>query len=72
MQMQDMEFIRNNITESSLVIVDELCRGTSVDEGTCLAFVLCEELLDTSAFVFFTTHFFFLTKLQEMYCNVRK
>lgn len=70
--MRDIEFMRQNITPKSLVIIDELCRGTSVEEGTTLAFAICEELLDSSAFIFFTTHYLFLTKLEEMYFNVIK
>lgn len=67
-----MDYIRQNMTSDSLIIIDELCRGTSVDEGTNLALAICEEMLDKSAFIFFTTHYLFLTKLEEMYPNVVK
>ncbi|KAL0275351.1 UNVERIFIED_CONTAM: hypothetical protein PYX00_003220 [Menopon gallinae] len=69
-EMRDIEFLRQNITANSLLIIDELCKGTSVDEGTSLAFTICEEFLDSTAFIFLTTHYIFLTKLEEMYFNV--
>lgn len=70
--MRDIDYIKRNASSNSLVIIDELCRGTSVEEGTNLAFAICEQMLDTGAFIFFTTHYLFLTKLEEMYSNVIK
>lgn len=70
--MKDIEYIRQNLGKNSLVIIDELCRGTSVEEGTTLAFAICEGFMDSTAFVFFTTHYLFITKLEEMYFNVSK
>lgn len=67
-----MQYIIKSITPYSIVIIDELCRGTSTEEGTALAWAILEELLATTAFIFFTTHFWFLTKLQDFYCNVLK
>ncbi|KAK6626433.1 hypothetical protein RUM44_008906 [Polyplax serrata] len=69
-EMRDIDYIKRNASSNSLVIIDELCRGTSVEEGTNLAFAICEQMLDTGAFIFFTTHYLFLTKLEEMYSNV--
>ncbi|KAE8739731.1 hypothetical protein FOCC_FOCC014775, partial [Frankliniella occidentalis] len=44
LEMQEMQFILSNITPTSIVALDELCRGTSVEEGTAIAWSLCEEL----------------------------
>jgi len=60
------------MTPLSLVIIDELCRGTSCEEGSAIAWVFTEQLMEEDAFIFLTTHFLFLTKLQEMYCSVTK
>lgn len=60
------------MTPLSLVIVDELCRGTSCEEGSSIAWVITEQLMEADAFIFLTTHFLYLTKLQELYCNVTK
>jgi len=60
------------MTPLSLVIIDELCRGTSCEEGSAIAWVITEQLMEEDAFIFLTTHFMYLTKLQELYCNVTK
>nr|CAH7753704.1 unnamed protein product [Callosobruchus chinensis] len=61
----------STITGNSLVIIDELCRSTSVEEGTALAIAIVEKLLQSSAFIYITTHFVLLTKLYDMYPNVK-
>ncbi|XP_065204107.1 mutS protein homolog 4-like [Planococcus citri] len=70
LEMKEMQYIMNSMTPTSLIIIDELCRGTSTEEGSCIAWAICEKLLATKVFVFFTTHFLYLTKLQDLYCNV--
>ena len=70
--MREIEYIMRNMTSSSMIMIDELCRGTSVNEGTNLAFAICEQLLDSQAFIFCTTHYELLTKLEEMYPTVTK
>lgn len=70
--MKESQHILRSISPTSLVILDELCKGTSVEEGTSIAWAICERLLNTSAFVFIATHFAFLTKLADVYCNVTK
>ncbi|XP_026327667.1 mutS protein homolog 4-like [Hyposmocoma kahamanoa] len=69
-EMKEMQHIMTGLTSSSLVIIDELCRGTCAEEGTSMAWSICEELLLTEAFTFFTTHFIYLTRLQDLYFNV--
>jgi DNA mismatch repair ATPase MutS len=70
--MKEFQFIKQVMTPHSLIIVDELCRGTSCEEGTAIAWVIVEQLMEEDAFIFLTTHFLYLTKLQELYCNVTK
>jgi len=70
--MKEMKFILQHMTPNSLIIIDELCRGTSSEEGTSMAWALCERLLCSPAFTFFTTHFLFLTRLQNIHSNVSK
>jgi DNA mismatch repair protein MSH4 len=36
LEMQEVSYILANVTEKSLVILDELGRGTSVTEGTAV------------------------------------
>lgn len=47
-------------------------RGTSAQEGTSMAWAICEELIHSDAFTFFTTHFMYITRLEDLYFNVVK
>ncbi|XP_069359647.1 mutS protein homolog 4-like isoform X3 [Maniola hyperantus] len=69
-EMKETQHILKGLTSTSLVIIDELCRGTSVEEGTSMAWAICEQLISSEAFTFFTTHFLYLTRLQDLYYNV--
>ncbi|CAK1580496.1 unnamed protein product [Parnassius mnemosyne] len=69
-EMKETQHILKGLTTSSLVIIDELCRGTCSEGGTSMAWAICEELINSEAFTFFTTHFLILTRLQELYYNV--
>ena len=61
-----------NIGDDSLVIVDELGRGTSSEEGVGLCYAICEHLALSRAFTFFATHFLELTHMQTLYPNIDK
>ena len=69
MEMKEMSFIVQNVTENSLLIIDELGRGTSNVDGTCLAWSCCEELLQRGCFTLFATHFQQMIQLQDLYPN---
>lgn len=56
-EMQEMAFILHNVTPKSLVIVDELGRGTSTNDGLAIALAISEALVQSRAFVWFVTHF---------------
>ncbi|XP_034251645.1 mutS protein homolog 4-like isoform X2 [Thrips palmi] len=71
LEMKEMQLILSSITATSLVALDELCRGTSVEEGTAIAWSLCEELSQSTAFVFVTTHFRELTRLSSLYPSIK-
>ncbi|XP_063234963.1 mutS protein homolog 4-like isoform X3 [Bacillus rossius redtenbacheri] len=70
LEMKEMMYIKQALTPSSLVIVDEPCRGTSREEGTAIAWAVFEEMMCVPAFFFVTTHFLFLTKLADFYPSV--
>jgi DNA mismatch repair protein MSH4 len=56
-EMRDMAFILRNVTPRSLVIIDELGRGTSTTDGLTIAIAIAEALIDSRAHVWFVTHF---------------
>lgn len=70
--MKEAQYILRSVTATSLIIFDELCKGTAIEEGASIAWATCEKLLNTTAFIFAATHFTYLTKLADLYCNVTK
>lgn len=70
--MKEAQYILRSITPTSLIILDELCKGTAIEEGASIAWAICEKLLNTTAFIFAATHFSNLTKLGDLYFNVTK
>ena len=67
-EMEETAFILNNIGPTSIVIIDELGRGTSVDEGFAICYAVAERLLTgSSGFIFLATHFRQMTRLAELH-----
>jgi DNA mismatch repair protein MutS len=67
-EMSETAAILHNATSSSLVILDEIGRGTSTYDGIALAWSIAEHLLTTakkSPKTLFATHYWELTQLQE-------
>lgn len=56
-EMRDIAHILRNIEPQSLVIIDELGRGTSTTDGIAIAIAIAEALIESKAFVWFVTHF---------------
>ena len=56
-EMRETAFILRNIDDRSMVIVDELGRGTSTRDGLSIAIAVAEALVDSGAFIWFATHF---------------
>ena len=71
-EMEETANILNNATASSLVLMDEIGRGTSTFDGLSLAWACAEALADQlRAFTLFATHYFELTALPERHASVR-
>ncbi|MBQ4838405.1 DNA mismatch repair protein MutS [Pseudoalteromonas luteoviolacea] len=65
-EMTETATILNNATEQSLVLMDEIGRGTSTYDGLSLAYATADYLANRiSAKTLFATHYFELTELAE-------
>ena len=67
-EMTESAAILNGATEHSLVLMDEVGRGTSTFDGLALAWAIARHLIETSrSFTLFATHYFELTQLPEQH-----
>ncbi|MGC9456863.1 MAG: DNA mismatch repair protein MutS [Halothiobacillaceae bacterium] len=65
-EMTEAAEILNNASERSLVLMDEIGRGTSTFDGLALAWATAEHLArQTRALTLFATHYFEITALAE-------
>ncbi|WP_304052585.1 DNA mismatch repair protein MutS [Nitrosomonas communis] len=70
-EMTEMANILRNATDQSLVLVDEIGRGTSTFDGLALAFAIARYLLTKNlSYTLFATHYFELTSLAEEFGQV--
>jgi DNA mismatch repair protein MutS len=70
-EMTEMAHILRHATSSSLVLVDEIGRGTSTFDGLALAWACASALAErTRSFTLFSTHYFELTTLAETISGV--
>ncbi len=67
-EMTEAASILHGATQNSLVLMDEVGRGTSTFDGMALAFAIARHLLEKNrGYVLFSTHYFELTRLSEDY-----
>jgi DNA mismatch repair protein MutS len=65
-EMTEAANILHNATEKSLVLVDEIGRGTSTFDGLALAYAIARHLLEKNrSYTLFATHYFELTRLSD-------
>jgi DNA mismatch repair protein MutS len=70
-EMTETANILHNATQHSLVLMDEIGRGTSTYDGLSLAWACAVDLAArVKAFTLFATHYFELTQLPELYDGI--
>ncbi len=73
-EMNETSSILNNITEQSLILLDEIGRGTSTYDGISIAWSIAEFLHENdiaSPKTLFATHYHELNKLEKQYNRIK-
>ncbi|MFX1483201.1 MAG: DNA mismatch repair protein MutS [Promethearchaeota archaeon] len=70
-EMIETANILNNATERSLVVLDEIGRGTSTFDGMALAWAVAERIVQMKTRTLFATHFHQLTDMAKQYHGVK-
>jgi len=70
-EMTEAAAILHHATANSLVLMDEIGRGTSTFDGMALAFAILRHLIDKNrCLTLFATHYFELTRLSHEYSEL--
>ncbi len=69
-EMMETKRCLEAVTSRSLVLVDELGRGTSTIEGCALAWSVCEAMASSPAYTMVVTHYPLICKLSKHFPNI--
>jgi DNA mismatch repair protein MutS len=70
-EMTEAAMILHQATEKSLVLMDEIGRGTSTSDGLALAWAIAQSLAQTNrCLTLFATHYFELTALDQLSTSI--
>jgi len=71
-EMNETASILNNATNRSLIILDEIGRGTSTFDGVSIAWSVAEHIYNKiKARTMFSTHYHVMNKLSEKFSNIK-
>lgn len=71
-EMSEAAFIINNATNKSLILLDEIGRGTATYDGLSLAWSIADYLGNKKkSFTLFATHYLELTELPNLFLNMK-
>ncbi len=71
-EMTETAFILRQATARSLILIDEIGRGTSTNDGMALAYATCAFIAEKiKAYTLFSTHYFELTELPQQFPSIR-
>lgn len=70
-EMKETAFICNNACADSLILLDELGRATSNEDGVAIAWSVSESLLSKKSLTFFVTHYPQMCGMSRIYPNVQ-
>lgn len=71
-EMKEVSYILKNATQNSLIILDEVGRGTSTFDGMSIAWAIIEYLAaKIGSTTLFSTHYHEITDLESQYTNIK-
>lgn len=70
-EMNETANILNNATDRSLIILDEIGRGTSTFDGLSIAWAVAEYIKDINAKTLFATHYHHLNELASQFRGIK-
>ncbi len=71
-EMNEISSIINNATFNSIILIDEMGRGTSYFEGVSLAWSCLYYIVKyIKSMLLFATHFYELTNMSNILCNIK-